>query len=121
MRVGGGEQPVVAQVESATHFDGVVESVVREVLSAWRPTFCPDHSMPHEVTRLGRTIGKWRTEIVAWHTARATNGPTEAINNLVKRMKRTAFGFRRFAHYRIRALLYTGAINWTLLNTLTPR
>ena len=38
-----------------------------------------------------------------WHRARVSNGPAEAINNLVKR---AAFGFRRFAHYRIRALLY---------------
>jgi transposase len=83
-----------------------------------------DRSMPHEVRRLGRTIGKWRNETVAWHTARVTNGPTEAVNNLVKRVKRVkrvAFGFRRFAHYRIRALLYAGAINWSHLNTLTPR
>ena len=43
-----------------------------------------------------------------WHHARVTNGPTEAVNNLIKRVKRAAFGFRRFAHYRIRALLYAG-------------
>ena len=28
---------------------------------------------------------------------------------------------RRFAHYRIRALLYAGKPNWTLLAGLTPR
>ena len=48
------------------------------------------------------------------------NGPTEAVNNLVKRVKRVAFGFRRFRHYRIRSLLYAGKPNWALLNTLTP-
>jgi hypothetical protein len=78
-----------------------------------------DRSMPHEVRRLGRTIGKWHNEIVAWHTARVTNGPTEAVNNLIKRVKRTAFGFRNVAYYRIRALLYAGNINWTLLDTIT--
>ena len=36
-------------------------------------------------------------------------------------IKRAAFGFRRFAHYRIRALLYAGKPNWTLLAGLTPR
>ena len=36
-------------------------------------------------------------------------------------LKRAAFGFRRFAHYRIRALLYAGKPNWNLLNSLTPR
>ena len=55
------------------------------------------------------------------HHARVSNGPTEAINNLIKRVKRAAFGFRRFAHYRIRALLYAGKPNWNLLNSITPR
>ncbi len=49
-----------------------------------------------------------------------TNGPTEALNNLIKRIKRTAFGFRNFANYRIRALLYAGKPNWNLLTTITP-
>ena len=76
---------------------------------------------PPELRRLGRTLGRWHTPIVSWHRARVTNGPTEAINNLVKRVKRAAFGFRRFAHYRIRALLYAGRLNWALLATVTPR
>ncbi len=37
-----------------------------------------------------------------------TNGPTETANNLVKRIKRIGFGFRRFAHYWLRVLLYAG-------------
>jgi transposase len=37
--------------------------------------------------------------------ARVTNGPTEALNNLIKRIKRIGFGFRNFENYRIRALL----------------
>ena len=43
-----------------------------------------------------------------WHHSRVTNGPTEALNNLIKRIKRTAYGFRNFSNYRIRALLYAG-------------
>ena len=70
--------------------------------------------------RLGRTLARWHTATVNWHRARVSNGPTEAINNLVKRVKRAAFGFRRFAHYRIRALLYAGKPNWALLATTTP-
>jgi transposase len=31
-----------------------------------------------------------------------------------------AFGFRRFASYRIRVLLYAGKPNWSLLATITP-
>ena len=80
-----------------------------------------DASCPPELRRLGRTLARWHTQIVNWHCARVSNGPTEAINNLIKRVKRAAFGFRRFANYRIRALLYAGKPNWTLLATLTPR
>ena len=79
-----------------------------------------DENMPPEVRRLGRTIGRWREQIVAWHQAHVSNGPTEAINNLIKRVKRTAFGFHRFDHYRIRALLYAGKPNWDLRDTITP-
>jgi transposase len=76
---------------------------------------------PPEVRRLGRTIKRWREPIVAWHDAQVTNGPTEAMNNLQKRVKRVAFGFRRFSHYRVRVLLYAGRPNWALLPTITPR
>ena len=60
-------------------------------------------------------------QITAWHRGRVTNGRTEAVNNLIKRVKRIAFGFRRFRNYRIRALLYTGKPKWDLLATVTPR
>jgi transposase len=74
-----------------------------------------DRSYPIEVNSLGRTIERWHTQIVAWHKSFVSNGPTEAINNLIKRIKRIGFGFRRFAHYRIRVLLYAGRPNWDLL------
>ena len=80
-----------------------------------------DDSCPPEVNSLGRTIARWKNQIVAWHQARVTNGPTEAINNLIKRIKRIGFGFRRFRNYRIRVLLYAGKPNWDLLATVTPR
>ena len=80
-----------------------------------------DDSIPVEPRRLGRTIVRWRDQIVAWHRSRVSNGPTEAANNLIKRVKRVAFGFRRFANYRIRTLLYAGRPNWELLPTITPR
>jgi hypothetical protein len=80
-----------------------------------------DESCPPEINRLGRTLGRWRHEVAAWHHAQVTNGPTEAINNLLKRVKRAAFGMRVFEHYRIRALLCAGGVNWPLLPTITPR
>ena len=80
-----------------------------------------DPDLPPEVRSLGRTLRRWFDQIVAWHRSRVSNGPTEAANNLIKRIKRIGFGFRRFAHYRIRALLYAGKPNWDLLPTVTPR
>jgi transposase len=50
-----------------------------------------------------------------------SNGPTEAVNNLIKRVKRVAFGFTSFWNYQIRSLLYSGKTNWDLLATVTPR
>ena len=78
-------------------------------------------SCPIEVRSLGRTLIRWRDQIAAWHRAHVSNGPTEAANNLIKRIKRVAFGFTRFRNYRIRVLLYAGRPNWDLLATITPR
>ncbi len=69
---------------------------------------------------LGRTLLRWREQIAAWHQAHVSNGPTEAANNLIKRVKRVAFGLTRFRNFRIRVLLYAGRPNWDLLATVTP-
>ncbi len=79
-----------------------------------------DPDMPPEVRALAGTLTRWRDQILAWHTARVSNGPTEAVNNLIKRIKRIGFGFKKFANYRIRVLLYAGRPNWDLLPTLNP-
>lgn len=80
-----------------------------------------DAKQPTEIRSLGRTLTRWKSQIVAWHQAHVSNGPTEAVNNLIKRVKRAAFGFTSFPNYRIRSLLYAGKPNWNLLPTITPR
>ncbi len=80
-----------------------------------------DRSCPIEVRSLGRTLIRWKHQIAAWHQAHLSNGPTEAANNLIKRIKRVAFGMRRFRNHRIRVLLYAGRPNWDLLATVAPR
>jgi hypothetical protein len=47
---------------------------------------------PPEIRQLGRTMRRWRTQIAAWHQAQVSNGPTETMNGLAKRVKRAAFG-----------------------------
>ncbi len=80
-----------------------------------------DEAFPVEVNRLGRTLTRWHRQICNWHRSRASNGPIEGVNNLIKRVKGVAFVFTRFDHYRIRSLLYTGRPDWSLLDTITPK
>ena len=75
---------------------------------------------PPRPEKLGRTISRWCAQITNGHISKVTNGPTEALNNLIKRIKRAAFGFRNFSNYRIRALLYAGRPDWDLLASVTP-
>ena len=82
---------------------------------------CLKRAMPPEVQKLGRTIRTWFDKICNYHLAKVTNGPTEALNNLVKRIKRIGFGFRNFENYRIRALLYAGKPNWRVLGSIVVR
>ena len=82
---------------------------------------CLRPSMPPEIQKLGRTIRTWFDKICNFHLARLSNGPTEAINNLIKRIKRVGFGFRNFENYRIRALLYAGKPNWRVLGSIVVR
>lgn len=78
---------------------------------------CADNHV-REVRRLGRTIKRWRTEILNNLVTHASNGITEAINLLVKKIKRSGHGFRNFENYRLRLLLHCG-VQW---NTApTPR
>ena len=80
-----------------------------------------DPTRAPEVRSLGRTLKNWRNGIIAWHQIQISNVPTEGANNLIKRVKRIAFGFRKFANYRIRVLLYAGKPDWSKLATVTPR
>jgi transposase len=84
-------------------------------------THCLKRAMPPEVQRLGRTIKQWFDKLCNYHLARVTNGPTESLNNLIKRIKRVGFGFRNFKNYRIRALLYAGKPNWRVLGSIVVR
>lgn len=98
-------------IEDPTEADAFVTELADDMADS-------DH--PPEVRSLGRTLRRWHDQIVTWHRARVSNGPTEAVNNLIKRIKRIGFGFRRFVHYRLRVLLYAGRPHWDLLNTVDP-
>ncbi len=58
-----------------------------------------------EVRGVARTLKRWRDQILAWHSTGASNGPTEGLNSIIKKVKRVGAGFRSFANYRLRMLL----------------
>ncbi|WP_373695792.1 ISL3 family transposase [Brunnivagina elsteri] len=53
------------------------------------------------------TIIRWFDEIIAYFDNGTTSGVVEGINNKLKLIKRSAYGFRNFDNFRIRCLL-----NW---------
>jgi transposase len=74
-----------------------------------------------EIRSLGRTLARWRTEILNHHTTGASNGPTEGLNLLVKKVKRAGHGFRSFANCRLRILLHAGGVDWPASRPPAPR
>ena len=51
------------------------------------------------------TIGRWFEEISNYFESRTTNGAVEGINNRLKLIKRSGYGFRNFANFRLRCLI----------------
>ncbi|WP_392483149.1 ISL3 family transposase [Nostoc sp. C110] len=51
------------------------------------------------------TIIRWFDEIIAYFDNRTTSGVVEGINNKLKLIKRSAYGFRNFENFRVRCLL----------------
>lgn len=52
-----------------------------------------------------QTLQRWRQEILAYFHQRITNGIVEGINNTIKAIKRRAYGFLNFEHFRLRVLV----------------
>ena len=73
-----------------------------------------------ELRRLAGTLAKWRTEILAHHLTGDSNGPTEAMNLLIKNIKRAGRGFTNFEHYRLRLLAHCG-LKWQTHRTASMR
>jgi transposase len=74
-----------------------------------------------ELSRLAGTVRAWEAEILAFHsTGGCSNGPTEAVNLLIKKVKRVGHGFRNFANYRLRLLLHCG-VAWQTHRTASLR
>ena len=51
---------------------------------------------------LGRTLGSWAEEVAAMWRFTKNNGITEGFHNKMEEISRRAYGFRKFANYRLR-------------------
>ncbi|MEW6583652.1 MAG: ISL3 family transposase [Actinomycetota bacterium] len=81
---------------------------------------CRQDPVP-EIPSLAKTLIRWRAEILNHHTTGASNGPTEGLNLLIKKVKRAGHGFRSFPNYRLRILLHAGGVNWPATRPPAPR
>jgi len=51
------------------------------------------------------TIGRWFGEVTAYFDNRTTSGAVEGINNKLKLIKRSGYGFRNFDNFQLRCLI----------------
>jgi transposase len=92
-------------VYAASCHEAAVEALTE--FYAW----AADSGLP-EARKLAGTVRRWQAPILAWHTTGgATNARVEAVNLLVKKVKRVGHGFRNFGNYRLRLLLHCG-VDW---------
>jgi transposase len=122
LRAGDPNGDVATVWEAKEAFRELYAHVDPELALEWVTQLGRDHQdYSTEARSLSRSLVRWRRQIAAWHHAHVSNGPTEAANNVIKRVKRVAFGFTSVRNYRIGPLLYGGKPNWDLLATVTPR
>jgi transposase len=61
-----------------------------------------------ELTTFATTIRQWESQFLNYFDSRATNAASEGRNLIIKQVKRSGFGFRRFDNYRLRVLYRCG-------------
>lgn len=91
----------LGQVGTARGARRRLDNIIAEAAASQRP----------ELRRLATTLTEWREPICArYDHGRITNAVVEAINTLIKKLKRTGHGYRNFANYRLRLLTTCGKI-----------
>lgn len=80
-----------------------------------------------ECDRLAKTVRRWEDQVLAYYRSHGlSNAKSEAVNALVKKIKRVGHGFRNLENYRLRLLLHCGGVDWqdqraARLRKRTPR
>lgn len=101
---------VVKEQLRAVYRAGTVEQARLELADFYDVAHAAD--IP-ECTRLARTIRRWEDAVLAYYRSDGlSNARTEAINGLLKKIKRVGHGFRNLDNYRLRLLLHCGGVTW---------
>lgn len=58
----------------------------------------------------GKILWRRRDDILAYFDIGASNGPVEAINGRLERLRGIALGFRSLDHYNLRSPIHSGQL-----------
>ena len=61
-----------------------------------------------ELRTLGRTLSRWKNEVLNYFINRLTNARTEGFNNVAKLVIKRAYGYKSYRNYRLRLLSACG-------------
>jgi transposase len=78
-------------------------ATAREQLAAWVQDV--EQSGVASLTQFVTTLRNWWEVILNYFQDRLTSGFVEGMNNKLKLIKRLAYGYRNFAHFRLRVLV----------------
>lgn len=56
------------------------------------------------INKLGKTLNKWKEEVLFYFKYKLTNAFTEAMNNTGKLVQKQGYGYKSFVNYRLRLL-----------------
>ncbi len=67
-------------------------------------TWCKDavDSKIKQLKRVATTIAGYKTGLLAFFKHRISNGPVEGLNNKIKTLKRSVYGFRNMEYFKLR-------------------
>ena len=65
----------------------------------------------HEFPKTVGTITRWFGEIIGYFEQRTTSRVVEGINNKLKLIKRSGYGFRNFDNFQLRSLICWFAVD----------
>ncbi len=82
------------KAKDRTHAEAMLSLLEKKIAYSFLPEF----------KELQHTLTNWRDEILNYFDYRITNGFVEGKNNRIKTIKRTAYGYRNMANFRLRIL-----------------